>query len=460
MSATIGIPVQRHGVADLLDARPVSRLQVMVAVICILVAAMDGFDTQAIGYVAPAIVNSWGIDKAALGPVFSAGLTGSLFGALLFGTLADRYGRRPVLMGCTLMFGTAALASSWAGSVPALLMLRLVTGLGLGGAMPIVLAQTSEYMPRRVRAVAVTLTYVGFSMGAALGGVAADQLLRHAGWPAVFVAGGVPALVLAGCIAGWLPESLDFMLRQPHRRDRLDAVLGRLGIKAGAAGVPALRPDRLAVGAAVKALFADGRAAVTAAVWLIVFMNLVELYFFSSWLPVICHDAGMTVGDAALVTALFQIGGSVGAVVIGWLIDRLPKFVVLGWVFTGAAVFVAAVGAVLDGGHGAASVAALAAAVTLAGMCVVGGQIGVIAAASTIYPAAVRTSGVGWALGIGRIGSVVGPFVGSTLIANRLPVLELFAAGAVPVAIAAAGALWVGSRGCGGAVAGPKSGVA
>lgn len=457
MDATATAPA--HDVAALLDQRPLSRLQVMVAVICILVAAMDGFDTQAIGYVAPAIVRSWGIDNAALGPVFSAGLTGSLLGALMFGTLADRYGRRPVLVCCTLIFGTAAVASSLAASIPVLLALRLVTGLGLGGAMPIVLAQTSEYMPQRVRAVAVTLTYVGFSMGAALGGVAADQLLRRSGWPAVFVAGGVPALVLMGCIAAWLPESIDFMLRQRRRRHRLEPVLTGLGIKAGMVREPAVRPDRLAVRAAVAALFAGGRAATTAAVWLIVFMNLVELYFFSSWLPVICHDAGLTVGDAALVTALFQTGGSVGAVVIGWLIDRLPKFMVLGCIFTGAAVFVAAVGTVLDGVHGTAMFAALAAAVTLAGVCVVGGQIGVIAAASTIYPAAVRTSGVGWALGIGRIGSVVGPFVGSTLIANRLPVLELFAAGAVPAVIAAAGALWIGSAGRAGAVSEPRSGV-
>jgi len=427
----------------ILDARPVSRLQIVVAAICIMVAVMDGFDTQAIGYVAPAIIKDWDIERVVLGPVFSAGLIGSLLGALTFGTLADRYGRRPMLIVCTLVFGTAALASSQAASVPALVVLRFVTGLGLGGAMPIALAQTSEYMPRRIRSVAVTLTYVGFSMGAALGGVAAEELLRQFSWQAVFVAGGVPTLVLMGAIAVWLPESLAFMARQASRPTRLEAVLKRLGVAAGT--VLAVRSRPPAVAAAVAELFADGRAAVTAAVWLIVFMNLVELYFFSNWLPVILHDVGLTVGEAALVTALFQIGGSVGAVAIGVLIDRLPKFIVLGCSFVSAAAFIAAVGGVLAAATGVLLFWGLAAVVTCAGVCVVGGQIGVIAAASTIYPAAVRTSGVGWALGIGRIGSVVGPFVGSALIANHLPVHELFAVGAVPAVIAGASALWLGS---------------
>ncbi len=432
-------------VTGLLDERPLSRLQVVVGLICILVAVMDGFDTQAIGYVAPAIIQDWGIPKLTLGPVFSAGLIGSLLGALIFGPVADRYGRRPVLVICTLVFGTAALASSLAASVPVLLALRFITGLGLGGAMPVALAQTSEYMPRRIRGLAVTLTYVGFSLGAALGGVAADQLIRHFSWEAVFVAGSVPTLVLVFCIAVWLPESIDFMVKQGSHRGRLARVLGKLGVDAGMVREPEVqKAGRLGLAAAVAQLFADGRAPATAAIWLIVFMNLVELYFFTSWLPVIVHDTGMTVGDAALVTALFQIGGSVGAVVIGWLIDRFPKFIVLGCIYLGAALFIALVGCVLAGVHGPLVFVALAAVVTCAGACVVGGQIGVIAATSTIYPAAIRTSGVGWALGIGRIGSVVGPFIGSALIANQLPVLELFAIGAVPAVMAGSSALWLG----------------
>jgi MFS transporter, AAHS family, 4-hydroxybenzoate transporter len=432
-------------VAGLLDERPLSRLQIVVGLICVLVAVMDGFDTQAIGYVAPAIIQAWGIPKLTLGPVFSAGLIGSLLGALTFATLADRYGRRPILVICALIFGAAALASSLASSVPVLLVLRFITGLGLGGAMPIALAQTSEYMPQRVRGLAVTLAYVGFSLGAALGGVAADQLIRHFSWEAVFVAGGAPTLILVFCIAIWLPESIDFMLRQANRRESLARVLGKLRIDAGMVHEPASQRGKLGLTAAVTQLFADGRAAATTAIWLIVFMNLVELYFFTSWLPVIVHDTGMTVGDAALVTALFQIGGSAGAVVIGWLIDRFPKFTVLGCIYLGAALFVGSVGCVLAREHGPFVFVALAAVVTCAGVCVVGGQIGIIAATSTIYPAAVRTSGVGWALGIGRIGSVVGPFIGSALIANQLPVVELFAIGAVPAVIAGWSALWLGS---------------
>jgi MFS transporter, AAHS family, 4-hydroxybenzoate transporter len=420
----------------LFDQRPLSPLQFGIVALCILIAVMDGFDTQAIGYVAPAIVESWDITKQALGPVFSAGLVGSLLGALIFGLLADQFGRKPVLLVCMTIFGTAALASAMAGSVAMLLALRFVTGLGLGGAMPIAIAHTSEFTPKRIRSLAVTLTYVGFSMGAALGGVAADQLIRHLSWNAVFVAGGVPTLVLMLAIAALLPESIAFLLGRPHDRLRLTAVLKKIGVEPPVPPGPVARQQRRSIIATVGLLFADGRALLTAGIWLVVFANLMELYFFSNWLPTMIHGADIEVGNAALITALFQIGGSAGAVAIGILIDRFRKFAVLGGVYLAGAFFIGAVGLILDGMHGASLFAGLAVAVTLAGVCVVGGQIGAIAAASTIYPDAIRTSGVGWALGIGRIGSVVGPFIGSALIANRLPIPELFAIGAIPALIA------------------------
>jgi MFS transporter, AAHS family, 4-hydroxybenzoate transporter len=438
--------LETQGVRELLDPRPLSRLQIVVGVLCILVAVMDGFDTQAIGYVAPAIVESWAVPKFVLGPVFSAGLVGSLLGALIFGSLADRYGRRPILLLCMTVFGCAALASSIAGSVQTLLILRFITGLGLGGAMPIAIAHTSEFMPKRIRSLAVSLTYVGFSMGAALGGVAADQLIRHFSWEAVFVAGGVPTLVLMLCIAAVLPESIDFLLREPNERQRLNAILGKLGIEAGVVHKTISRQHHPSLTATVGALFADGRAVVTSAIWVIVFMNLMQLYFFSSWLPIMIHDANIAVGDAALITALFQLGGSGGALVIGYLIDRFQKFIVLGFIYMAGALFIGSIGGILDGIHGPVVFVSLAAAVMLAGVCVVGGQIGVITATSTIYPDAIRTSGVGWALGIGRIGSVTGPFVGSALIANQLPVTELFAIGAMPALVASVTSLWLGVR--------------
>jgi AAHS family 4-hydroxybenzoate transporter-like MFS transporter len=429
--------------AELLDQRPLSRLQITVWVLCVLVAMMDGFDTQAIGYVAPAIVQAWGISKLALGPVFSAGLVGSLLGALIFGPSADRFGRKPVLIVCASIFGLAALATANAESTLVLLGLRFVTGLGMGGAMPIAIAQTSEFMPRRIRGFAMTLTYCGFSAGAALGGLAADQLIQRFSWQSVFIAGSVPTLVLVFCMVFWLPESISFLLSHDDTRGRAKIILGKLGLNPSEIRYSAWRSDKLALTTAVGRLFTDGRAPITAAIWLIVFMNLVELYFFTSWLPTVIHGVGISIGLAALVTALFQVGGTLGALAIGRLIDIFRKFRVMCCVFFSAAVFVTSVGYLLSHTDSSWAFVSIACAVTLAGVCVVGGQIGIIAVTATIYPTEIRSAGVGWALGIGRIGSVVGPFIGSALIAGQLPIFELFLIGAVPVVIAGSTSLWL-----------------
>jgi AAHS family 4-hydroxybenzoate transporter-like MFS transporter len=404
---------------------------------------MDGFDTQAIGYVAPAIVQSWKISKVALGPVFSAGLIGALLGALTFSPLADRFGRKPILILCSVLFGCGALATAGAESLTALLILRLITGLGMGGAMPIAIAQTSEFMPARARTLAVTLTYCGFSLGAALGGMAADQLIERFSWQAVFVAGGIPILVLALAMIFWLPESISFLLSHNTTRKRGEAALIRLGVDPNNIPPAVHRQTRLSPTAAVRQLFAEGRTAQTLAIWIIVFMNLMELYFFTSWLPTVIHAAGLTIGTAALVTALFQAGGTVGALIISKLLNNFRKFRVLGCIYIGAAVFVSAVGYLLASGAALTALITIQIAVTLAGACIVGGQIGTIAATSTLYPTSIRSSAVGWALGIGRLGSVIGPFVGSALISAELGNFELFLIGAVPVSIAAAVALWL-----------------
>jgi len=427
-------------VVQLLNRKPLTLTQMSVAALCATVALMDGFDTQAIGYVVPAIVQSWAISKLALGPIFSAGLIGSLLGALIFGSLADRFGRKPLLIFCTLLFGFGALASSLANTALALLIFRLLTGLGMGGAMPIAIAQTSEFMPTRVRGTMVTLTYCGFSVGAALGGVAADQLIEKFGWRSVFVVGGLSPLILVLCLVLWLPESIEFLMVHSGNDAKVGSLLRKLGIAAGE--LPDMAPrtaERLPRPASgVGQLFTGAHGILTPVIWLIVFMNLVELYFFSNWLPTMIHEVGIDLGQAALITALFQAGGTAGALLIGGLIDRFRKFRVMASIYLAAALFVGSVGYLLSRiGGGSAGIVVFAAAVTLAGACVVGGQIGIIAATSTIYPAAVRSSGIGWALGMGRTGSVIGPFVGSVLIAARFDNTKLFLVGAIPALIAA-----------------------
>jgi MFS transporter, AAHS family, 4-hydroxybenzoate transporter len=389
---------------------PITPRQAIVAVLCGIVALMDGFDTQSIGYVAPVLIQAWHIQRAMLGSAFSAGLVGSLFGAILLASLADRFGRKPVLISCTLVFAIGSLASSFADSVFSLSALRLETGLGMGGALPVALALTSEYMPMRLRSFLVTVIYCGFSVGAALGGVAVNRFIDRFGWQSVFIIGGFAPLLLVACMAVWLPESTGFLTGSSTTPRKTDGL---------------------------RQIFSDSHGRLTPFLWLIVFMNLLELYFFSSWLPTLLNRAGITVGHASLISALFQVGGTAGALVIAVLIDRLPKFRIMAAVYFAASLLVGSVGYLMSRSGSSAGMVVLIVAITLSGACVVGGLIGIITVTATIYPVAIRSSGVGWDLGVGRIGSVIGPILGSALIGAHVPDAELFLIGALPALVAA-----------------------
>jgi AAHS family 4-hydroxybenzoate transporter-like MFS transporter len=177
--------VQEIDVSSLIEQRPITRFQWQTLFVCLSVLSMDGYDTQAIGYVAPALVQAWHLDKAALAPVFAIGLVGLMVGGLFFGPLADRFGRKRFIVLCTTLFGAFSLATAFADSLEQLMALRFLTGIGLGGAMPNAVALAVEYFPKRRRASAVTMVFVGFTVGAAIGGFAIAGLLRAYGWPAV-----------------------------------------------------------------------------------------------------------------------------------------------------------------------------------------------------------------------------------------------------------------------------------
>ena len=224
-------------VADFIDRQPVGGFQFKLLLTCAAVLFLDGFDTQAIGYVAPALAREWGLTKGALGPVFSAGLFGLMIGALLLGPLADRIGRKRIIILSTLAFGICALATAFVHDVNALLAIRFLTGLGLGGAMPNAIAMTSEFNPRRRRATMVMIMFCGFSVGAALGGLLAAALIPHFGWRSVFVVGGVAPLLLVPVLALRLPESVRF-LALTGRADEEVAALASIdqpdgGVRAG-----------------------------------------------------------------------------------------------------------------------------------------------------------------------------------------------------------------------------------
>jgi len=418
-------------VRRVLDEHPVSRSQLAIAVLCGAIVFLDGFDAQVMGYVAPALRSDLHIDRAALGPVFSSGLFGMMLGALVFGPLADRVGRRPVLIACPLIFGLGSLATTTAGSLGALVALRLVTGFGMGGAMPNTIALTAEYMPRRTRASAIMIMFCGFSIGAAAVGWVAAALIPRLGWRSVFVVGGVLPCVLTCATLAYLPESLRFLVRRPGGERRARAILARVAPAAPARG-RLVFPDEAAGGFAVRQLFTPARRWVTLLLWAMFFLNLLDLYFVNSWLPTVMRDARIPEQRAILITTLFQIGGTVGAIVLGRALDRALSFRRL------AATYLAAAACVVAIGESGTSAVWLAASVFAAGVGVIGAQSSSNALAAQFYPIAIRSTGVGWALGIGRVGSILGPLLGGVLV-GRTP--RLFVMAAIPLLLASIAAL-------------------
>ena len=379
-----------------------SRLHVKVGILCALAVMMDGFDAQAMGFVAPSLLADWHITRVALSPILSSGLVGMLAGALLFGPLGDRLGRKRVLVLCTLWFAVGSLLTARAHTVQTMLWLRLATGFGLGGAMPNATALTAEFMPRRLRATGVMLMFCGFSMGAAIGGFVAAGIINRYGWPAVFIVGGLLPCITSLFLLG-LPESIQFLQERK-------------------AGFP------------VTQLFTERRARTTLLLWAMFFMSLLDLYFLNSWLPTVIHDAGVALEQAIVITAMFQVGGAAAAIVLGRLVDRQMSYGVLTWVYLGAAVCIFLIGLV----NGTAAIETVA--VFAAGFCVIGGQTCSNSLAAESYPTAVRSTGVGWALGIGRIGSIVGPILGGLLLSFDWGMRRVFLAAAVPAVIAAGSA--------------------
>jgi MFS transporter, AAHS family, 4-hydroxybenzoate transporter len=435
------------GVASFVDALPLGPYHFRVYTLCALCLIFDGFDAQAMGYVAPALRESLHLSAVSLGPVFSASLLGMLIGALALGIVADRIGRRPVLVGALAFCGVAMVATAGAHTIGQLLIARFVTGLGLGTLLPTALAVTSEFSPTRHRANIVMLMSLAFVSGAAAGGAIASLLVPSFGWQSVFVLAGVASLLGAGALLAWIPESIQFLaaneLAPYPRATRIARALSRNGVAlpaAAAAFAERAHRKRVAAGEPNWAwLFRRGLASTTLLLWLLNFANLLDLYFLSNWLPTLLREAGLPMKAALIASAVLQIGGIPATVLLGWLTRRVSVTRILLVNFAVGAFAMATIGLATN-----ASPLLLFAAIFVAGFCVVGGQSGVNALGAQCYPAAIRSTGMGWASGIGRFGSVAGPLVGSALLSLQAGVPPVFFGAAAAGAIAACAALMLG----------------
>lgn len=424
----------------LIDEGRWTSFQTMTVGLCALVTILDGFDTQAIAYVAPVLAKSWGLGPSAFGPVFSAGLVGMMVGALGLGPVADRFGRKLAIIVSVALMGVFSLATMAATSVESLIVLRFLTGLGLGGAMPNVIALSAEYTPARWRSTAVGIMFCGFPFGAVLGGLLAAQIIPAYGWEAIFLIGGVAPLLLILLLVPLLPESVRFLAARRGSEEKVGLLIRRAVPDKSFPTTTRFATTQQTVGAdravARAELFGADRISATLMLWTAFFMNLLMYYFLINWLPLTLQQAGIALSQAILFTALLNAGGIVGTVVLARVIDRSGSFKILWAVLLAAAVAIAAVGYL-----GSQGGIALAAVVFVAGFCVNGAQNNMNALAAGLYSTPVRATGVGMALGIGRIGSILGPVVGGVLLAAQMPLETLFTIGAIPALFAAA-AMW------------------
>jgi len=426
----------RVDVQTFLDDHPFSGFQWLIFGLCLVVVLLDGFDTAAIGFIAPSLLKEWGIEKSALGPVLSAALFGLAAGALLAGPLADHLGRKLVLTGSVLVFGIACLSSAFAGDLTQLVGLRFVTGVGLGAAMPNAVTLMSEYCPQRLRATMTNLMFCGFPLGAAFGGFLAAWMIPQWGWRSVLLLGGATPLVLTVLLFVLLPESVHYLLSKGAAVERVRKVMRRVSERAAEVGQFIMtEPEhaevtrqvaRSGIGMVLSPMLRIG----SLMLWLTYFMGLVIFYALINWMPLLFKDAGLSPQTATLISALFPLGG-VGAVAFGWLMDRFNANLIIaaGYGLTAVSIFLI--------GQTAGNVGMLMVAVFVGGVLMNTAQSSMPALAAAFYPTKARATGVAWMMGIGRFGGIAGSLLVAELAARHLTFSQIFTVVAIPGAIAA-----------------------
>ncbi len=382
---------------------------------------------QLAAFAAPAIIRSWHVNRSYFGPVFGFGLFGYMLGATLLGSLADRLGRKKLIVAGVLWFGVFTLIAARSASITELLVLRFIAGLGLGASIPTTLALAVEYSPSRTRATTVGILFIGYNIGAALSGLIAAKLIPTFGWPFVFYIGGVTPVILGLILTLTLPESIGFLALKGNAQRDLTIIARR--VRPDWTFEPATRfilPEEISGGVSLAHLFTEGRAATTLLLWFAYISSLMGQHFLTSWLPTVLVSSGVSLGHAVLAGSWVQIGAALGGLALCWLLDKQGVIALV----VSFAIVSLLIAMVPFATHSDALLMPLA---FLIGFCLLGGLTGLNGITGTFYPTYIRSTGVGWALGVGRIGSIIGPVIGGILISFNPSNSVLFTCAAVPV---------------------------
>ena len=408
-------------VQTFINEQPFGGFQWLVFFMCFVIVLLDGFDTAAIGFIAPSLLTEWGLSRPDLAPVLSAALFGLACGALGSGPLSDRLGRRSLLLTSVFLFGIACLASAFSSSIGQLTVLRFITGVGLGAAMPNAVTMMGEFCPDRRRATVINLMFCGFPLGAAFGGFLAAWMIPHFGWRTVLMLGGVTQLLLGVVLLLKMPESVRFMVASSQPVERIRATLARISSQAMNAGSFVMTETAPQTGSkGLGVVLSRSYIVGSVMLWLTYFMGLVIFYASINWMPILLKDAGLTPKSATLISALFPLGG-VGAVLAGVLMDRFNANRVIAVCYALTAVSVYCIG------QAAGNVGALVAIVFIAGVLMNTAQSSMPALAAAFYPTEGRGTGVAWMLGVGRFGGIAGSFLVAELTRRHFTFSGVFA---------------------------------
>jgi len=404
-------------VSRLIDGQPVGRYQLLILLLVGLAIIMDGLENRLLPLAIPPLLKEWATTREAFALTTSVGLAGMVLGTTLGGMMGDRWGRRRTIVGSVLIFGAVTALHALASDVPTLTVMRFLAGLGLGGLMPSAASMFAELSPGRSRTLAVTIGMVCVPVGGVLSGLLGAAVLPTMGWRALFVIGGFIALAIGTILFLILPESPRYLARSSRDEDQqaLRLILSRMGLQPGPGRIVDASEVSAARTAAFSELFAQRFRLDTLGLWGAFFFALMVLYMESQWMPTILTDRGYGIEIASIASSCLAFGGMFASVFGVYALSRLGSRVALMGMASGAVILT--LGLTQFPMNPASSPLPLLILLTLVGFLVGGTQIMIYPVATHVYPTSLRSTGIGWAVGMGRIGSVISPFVATSALA-------------------------------------------